>query len=196
MAWRKAKSLVVLVDQINAAYPGRDKSSDGAIGDERHAIRGSDHNPWVKDGRTGVVTAVDIDEDLSASIHSLSAIVDAICASRDRRVKYIIYEGRITVKGSSLQQWKKYTGSNAHKHHAHISVFPEKKFYDDEALWSIEPIPTAPNPTPDAERFYVVVPGDTLWGLSRKFKTGVDALKTLNSLVSDIIQVGQTLRVK
>src|SRR5438105_4061792 len=101
--WRRSKSLVKLMSQINAAFPSRDTSSDGAIGDAEHATRGSDHNPWVKDGKMGVVTAQDIDEDLSTEIHSIEKIVDAIRASRDKRVKYIIYEGRITVQGSDLQ---------------------------------------------------------------------------------------------
>lgn len=139
--WRRSKSLIKLVSQINAAYPSRDTTSDGAIGDAGHATRNSDHNPWVVD-RNGqpVVTAQDIDEDLAASnIKSIQAIVNEICASRDRRVKYIIYEGQITVKGSMLQRWQPYTGKNAHKHHVHISVFPDQKLYDDDSEWSIGP---------------------------------------------------------
>ena len=37
MTWRVAKSLDVLLGQINAKFPDRDKSSDGGIGDEAHA---------------------------------------------------------------------------------------------------------------------------------------------------------------
>lgn len=136
MTWRIAESLKKLREQLNAAYPNRDTTSDGAIGDAAHASRSSDHNPWVKDGKMGVVTAIDIDEDLNGDA-TLEDVVTAIRSSRDKRVKYIIYEGRITVKGSDLQRWKKYTGSNAHKHHAHISVESDKKLYDSRAAWSI-----------------------------------------------------------
>lgn len=144
MSYRRAKALDKLVSQINAAYPGRDKSSDGWIGDAAHASRSSDHNPWVKDGKMGVVTAMDIDEDLAGDIHSIEFMVNAIRASRDPRVKYIIYEKRITVQGSNLQKWKKYTGTNAHGHHAHISVFPDKKLYDDVSPWSIGSVGAKP----------------------------------------------------
>ncbi|MGB4989147.1 MAG: hypothetical protein WBO10_07930, partial [Pyrinomonadaceae bacterium] len=69
MSWRIAESLKKLREQINAEWPGRDKASDGGIGDAAHASRSSDHNPWVKDSRgQGVVTAIDIDEDLAGDI--------------------------------------------------------------------------------------------------------------------------------
>lgn len=198
MSWRECKSLLKLRDQVNAEYPGRDKSSDGTIGDANHATKKSDHNPWFKDAHgIGVVTAIDIDEDLAVTIHSIQKIVDNICASRDPRVKYIIYEGKITVKGSNLQQWKKYTGPNKHEHHVHISVFPEARFYDDETPWDIDgvAIPAAPAPE-GAVTNYIVRGGDTLWGIARKFETSVDELKRLNGLTGDVIKVEQRLRVK
>lgn len=147
MGWRIAKSLLKLREQLKAAFPARDKTSDGAIGDAAHATRDSDHNPWVKDSKgMSVVTAIDIDEDLNDPTKTLQNVIDAICASKDSRVKYIIYEGRITVKGTNLQQWKKYTGKNAHRHHAHISAFPEQKKFDSEDSWDIQKIPTLPAP--------------------------------------------------
>ncbi len=137
MAWRVAESLKTLRAQINAAYPNRDKSSDGSIGDARHASRNSDHNPWVKDRNgIGVVTAIDTDEDLSPSIHSIEHIVKAIQASRDPRVKYIIYERRITVPGD-ITRWKPYNGVNPHDKHAHISVHSDPRLYDDPRPWAI-----------------------------------------------------------
>ncbi len=191
MGWRIAESLKQLRSQINAAFPDRDKTSDGSIGDTKHSSRRSDHNP----NSAGVVCAIDIDEDLRGD-RTLQSVVDSICASRDSRVNYIIYEGRITVKGSNLQQWKRYTGANPHDKHAHISVFQNKALYDDAKEWNIEIVPTRPPAADQIEQFYIVVRGDTLWGLSRRFETSVDSLKSLNSLVSDVLQVGQKLRVK
>jgi hypothetical protein len=136
MAWRIAKSLLRLREQINAAYPGRDRASDGGIGDAAHASRKSDHNPWVVHRGIGIVTAIDIDEDLNAG-DLLMWIIDEIQDSRDPRVKYIIYEGQITAKGD-ITRWKPYTGVNAHRHHAHISVHPEAALFDDERDWDIK----------------------------------------------------------
>lgn len=147
--WRLAKSLEQLRKQINAAYPGRDKSSDGAIGDVAHQKAGtSDHLP----NKAGVVTAIDIDEDLSSTIHSLEDLVSAIRASRDPRVKYIIYEGRITVQGSNLQKWKKYTGKNSHSHHCHISVATDPKLYDDPRPWAVFVAPAKVSATTPAKQ--------------------------------------------
>lgn len=40
---------------------------------------------------------------------------------------------------------------------------------------------------------HTVVKGDTLWGISRKYNVGVEAIKSANSLTSDTIVVGRTL---
>src|SRR5688500_3284745 len=61
--WRVAKSLLTLRDEVNQAAPQRSKASDGTIGDAAHCRRQSDHNPWVRDGNIGVVTAMDITDD-------------------------------------------------------------------------------------------------------------------------------------
>lgn len=195
MSWRIAKSLLKLREQINAAAPGRDKSSDGGIGDANHASRKSDHNPWVKDGQMGVVTAIDIDEDLNTD-GTLMQIVDAIRESHDPRVKYIIYEGQITVPGD-ITRWKPYSGVNAHRHHAHVSVNSAKALYDDEREWAIHGSIALPV-VPDAGSFYTVQAGDSLWKIAGHFKVTVDALRRLNNMAADasLITPGQKLRVK
>lgn len=54
-----------------------------------------------------------------------------------------------------------------------------------------------PDPAPDAggSFLYTVRSGDTLWLLSRRFGTTVDAIKRLNGLTSDNLQIGQVLRI-
>lgn len=42
---------------------------------------------------------------------------------------------------------------------------------------------------------YTVRPGDTLWILSRRYETTVDAIKQLNGLTSDLLNIGQVLRI-
>ena len=42
---------------------------------------------------------------------------------------------------------------------------------------------------------YVVRPGDTLWLLAQRFDTTVDAIKKLNGLTGDDLQIGQVLRI-
>ena len=52
-----SKAAGQLREQIDDSFPDRDRTSDGWIGDTRHAARKSDHNP----DEQGWVRAIDID---------------------------------------------------------------------------------------------------------------------------------------
>lgn len=138
--WRVARSLLRLREQVNRRAPRRNKASDGTIGDARHCQRTSDHNPWVRDGSVGVVTALDITHDRRGGCDA-NTIAEAIRASRDPRVKYIIWNRRIAnsaaIGGTLPWVWRPYNGQNPHTSHVHISVKPDKGNYDSTADWSI-----------------------------------------------------------
>lgn len=136
MAWRVAKSLETLRKQINAAHPKRSKANDGTIGDAAHASRSSDHNPWVKEGIMGVVTALDITHDPANGV-DCGKIAEALKASADLRIKYIIWNKRIWNPDVS-DRWRKYSGSNPHDKHFHVSVKSTKALYDSEKPWVLK----------------------------------------------------------
>lgn len=48
----------------------------------------------------------------------------------------------------------------------------------------------------DGGSYYTVVSGDTLWGISQKYGVTVDSIKKLNNLPSNVIKVGQVLKIK
>lgn len=178
MAWRLAKSLDVLRSQINEAYPNRSKSSDGTIGDEKHASRSSDHNPWVKDGKTGVVTAIDFTHDPEQGVDA-GALAEALRLSRDSRIKYIISNRRIAnsskTGGAEAWAWRRYTGSNPHTKHMHLSVKSTKASYDDTRPWKLD-VAQKPAPKPVAKPPVVAesdgeVRGDAaVWHVQRRLK--------------------------
>lgn len=154
MAWRLAKSLQMLRDQVNAQYPHRDKSSDGTIGDANHSSRSSDHNP----NAAGVVTACDITHDPNGGLDA-GILAQVLIASRDPRIKYIIWNRQIISGEGGPSPWKarKYTGANPHTHHVHISVKAERPLCDDAEPWAMPgglnpekpslPAPPKPRPT-------------------------------------------------
>ena len=130
MAWRLAKSLEVLRNQINAQWPVRDKSNDGTIGDASHQATTSDHNP----NAAGVVTAMDITRDVAHGLDS-RAVAQQLLDSRDPRIKYIISDGQICNSTVSPWVWRKYTGADPHDHHFHISVKADATLWDDPRPW-------------------------------------------------------------
>jgi hypothetical protein len=138
--WRLAAALQTLRAQVNSLALQRSRKSDGSIGDAAHASRDSDHNPWIRDGAEGVVTAIDLTHDPAGGCDA-HAIAAALVEARDSRVKYIIWNKRIVRSsdkpGMKAWTWQPYTGRNTHEHHVHISVKPEKSAYDSKAQWTI-----------------------------------------------------------
>jgi hypothetical protein len=129
--WRLAKSLETLRAQINAAFPARSKVSDGTVGDLAHSRTKSDHNP----NAAGVVTAMDITHDPGSGV-DCNKLAAALQASRDPRVKYLIWRKQITQKGD-VRKWKAYGGKNPHDKHLHISVSSDPNLYDANAPWNL-----------------------------------------------------------
>ena len=114
----------VLREQIDDAFIDRDRNSDGWIGDSRHSARVSDHNP----DEAGWVRAIDIDKDLRSHKSAAFDLADQLrlLARSDRRLKYIIFHGRITSR-KSLWRWVRYRGINPHNHHIHVSFTKKGK---------------------------------------------------------------------
>jgi len=139
MSYYLAPALVALRAQINATYPGRDRTSDGWIGDTSHAARKSDHNPdWAAGG---IVRAIDVDEDGIPAASLVSAII------ADPRVAYVIYEGRIWENPSAFPgrgYWRPYSGINPHNHHFHVSVRRGGLWDASTRPWSLHAGPTIP----------------------------------------------------
>jgi hypothetical protein len=115
-----AKSLLVLLDEANKEHPGRDKSSDGWLGDTSHQASGqpenggSKHNP----NRRGVVDARDFDNS------ALDIARFVACAMRHPSTRNIIYNRKIRSKGyaGGLSVAYAYHGASPHDHHVHVDV--------------------------------------------------------------------------
>jgi hypothetical protein len=145
---RVAKSLRTLYEQIDALAPQRDKRDDGTIGDARHRARKSDHNPDAR----GIVRALDVTHDPA---HGCDAgkIAEALRLSQDARIKYVIWARRIFyAAGSEPYRWQRYSGSDPHTGHFHLSVVADDARADDARDWSIagaaKPKPVPPPPQP------------------------------------------------
>jgi hypothetical protein len=124
------KAGIQLREQIDDDYPGRNRRSDGWIADSRHLAKGvSDHIPV-----NGIVRAIDIDANLNAhpeEAHSLAEKIRKTAKQGDKRLKYVIYDGRIASRILKWK-WRKYTGANPHKSHIHISFNPSG---DQDGSW-------------------------------------------------------------
>ena len=128
-----SRSAIQLREQIDDAFPDRDRASDGWIGDARHALRKSDHSPDVQ----GWVRAIDVDRDLNGKGRKPDVMPDLVdqirllAKSGDKRISYIIFDGRIA-SSKKAWAWRPYDGINKHNHHAHVS-FTIKG--DEDSSW-------------------------------------------------------------
>jgi hypothetical protein len=141
--WRVAKALLKLRAQVDAMAPNRKKASDGTIGDARHCASAdstSDHCPRIRDAGIGIVAAMDITHDPTGGCDA-GKLAKALHASRDSRIKYIIWNRKIANSApqgaSPAWAWRDYHGANPHDHHVHISVKPSKSLYDSESSWTL-----------------------------------------------------------
>lgn len=138
MAWRPAKSLVVLVGQLKPLAPTAPAVAWGYIGDANHTST-SDHSPkdfpgWGSD----IVTATDFPNGYGLDART---VLDAIRQSRDPRVKYGISNGQmfssyVSSTGVPAWTWRTYTGADGHFGHGHLSVVGDKRA-DGEQPWQI-----------------------------------------------------------
>jgi len=144
--WYVAPALDTLRDELNARHPGRDRSSDGAIGDPAHAARKSDHNP---DPKTGVVRARDFDVDGI----DVGALVAELLA--DPRVAFVIYDRRIAKRVPGGFRWEPYHGINPHTGHVHVSVRIGTQYENDTTPW-FAPAPTPTTQEEDDMALYLV----------------------------------------
>jgi len=120
---------VRLRNQVNWAFPKRDKRSDGWIGDRAHAARKSDHNP----DRDGWVHALDIDADFlgikggkeGRELAELFANQLIAYARRQapgsHRLKYVVFNNRIASGTYANQFWTWRKGNWGHTQHIHVS---------------------------------------------------------------------------
>jgi hypothetical protein len=124
--WHLAPSLAVLRAEVNARWPGRDRTSDGSIGDTAHSSRSSDHNPNSRRS----VNAIDVDEDGV----DMAAIKAAI--QRHPSAHYWIYERRIADRDND---WRPvpYYGDNPHDKHLHVSIRQTTSAEQDRRPWGL-----------------------------------------------------------
>ncbi|MFB9378614.1 hypothetical protein ACFFKU_06775 [Kineococcus gynurae] len=147
---RSARSLDVLLAQINAAAPHRSKVSDGGIADARHLAAGtSDHIPDA----TGVFHARDFTHDPTGGFDA-HAFADRLLAEQDPRLKYLISRGRIGSgpAGPRPGVWRRYDGENRHDHHTHVSVVSGARGDGARAWAGVVAAPTKPSIRPGTTR--------------------------------------------
>lgn len=138
MGWRLALSLQTLRDEFNEAFPSRDRTSDGTIGDQAHSSRASRHNP----NRHGVVTALDITHDPESGC-DVHAIARRLARDPHPELAYIISDRQIASR--PYFNWGSYGGSNPHTRHAHfaVGVGPDSQPlppYDSRQPWGVADI--------------------------------------------------------
>ena len=115
-------------------WPGRNRASDGIMGDARHQKTKSDHN---------LGNAYDLTHDPAHGVDCASLSREVI---RDTRVTYVIFNRQIYNRARAAEGWRQYTGENPHDHHMHVSIRPESR--DDLGAWPWSSGGNSGNPAP------------------------------------------------
>ena len=123
VAKKATPAAIAVLRQATALKPFRKKISDGLLPSAAHqkASPDSDHN-------TGL--AVDLTHDPKNGI-DCEEIFEKL--KEDKRVKYLIFKGQIWSREKSKLGNRRYTGSNSHNKHLHISI--ESTMGTDTSPW-------------------------------------------------------------
>ena len=136
---------IAVLKQATALFPKRKKLSDGLLPSPAHikASPNSDHN-------TGL--AVDLTHDPKNGI-DCAVIFEKL--KEDERVDYLIFQGKIWSRQRRKEGNRKYSGSNPHNKHLHISINSDKSGDTSPWFWwmnqpkilnqvkaALQPIPT------------------------------------------------------
>jgi hypothetical protein len=115
VAKKATPAAIAVLRQATAIAPLRMKASDGLLPSQAHIHQNpnSDHN-------TGL--AVDLTHDPK---HGIDCVDIFEKLKEDARVEYLIFKGKIWSKARAKEGNRKYTGSNQHNKHLHISIKPE-----------------------------------------------------------------------
>jgi hypothetical protein len=145
---------IAVLRQATAIKPLRKKASDGLLPSAAHISQSpnSDHN-------TGY--AVDLTHDKLGGIDCVNLFQEL---KADKRVKYLIFQGKIWSAERASEGDREYTGSNKHNKHLHISIKDECG--DDTSPWfpwlgtpkvvgkvkaAVKPLPKKKEPTSPKE---------------------------------------------
>lgn len=160
-AWVLVPCLVRLLADFNALAPGRDRASDGTIGDTAHAAEGdSDHLPDEdfpalrgKDSDSvNEVHALDVDADLRGPGLTMETVIQFLVgrcrAGAETRLTYMIFNRRIW---SATYGWaqRPYRGANPHDKHAHFSASYNAAREANTATWHLQEVRPVTVPTPE-----------------------------------------------
>ena len=112
VAKKATPAAIAELRQATAIRPSRKKASDGLLPSAAHQVQNpnSDHN-------TGY--AVDLTHD---PVNGIDCVDIFEKLKEDKRVKYLIFQGKIWSKEKAKQGNRVYTGSNKHTKHLHISI--------------------------------------------------------------------------
>ena len=125
IAKKASPAAIAVLKQATALFPKRKKLSDGLLPSLAHQKQSpnSDHN-------TGL--AVDLTHDPKNGI-DCEEIFERL--KEDRRVSYIIFNKRIWSRERKKEGNRKYSGTNSHSKHLHISIDPNYSSDTSPWLW-------------------------------------------------------------
>jgi hypothetical protein len=194
VAWYLNNALTTFRNEVNAAYPLRDKTSDGTIGDEAHQGGSSDHNPDSDES----VDAWDMDVEVNGKGAAYSADVEELkdCFEAHEAAQYWIHN-RIIANRDDGWARRSYSGSNPHDKHVHWnsrsshedSTKPwgvDQPMTRDEFLGHMRAAMDDPSTRDRFERNTVTYPIDSGYNTLSLFYDIRDALAALQTLATGL----------
>lgn len=147
-SWRLNGSLTRFRAAVDAAYPNRDRTTDGTIGDPAHQLTDSDHNP----DPDGTVDAWDMDRDLLPTVAASLAAIEVLkrVFQAHPAARYWIHNDQIAHRRDGwVRRAYKPTDPDRNRHIKHVHWNTNEATEDSTAPWII---PGGDDMTPDESK--------------------------------------------
>ena len=136
---RQARSLDVMLAEVNHHAPSRSIASDGGLASTAHHLQNptSDHEPnaagvWrardVTNDPAGGLDGADLARRVAAKLGKIPALGSGA---------YVIFNRRIISTDRLAAGWRPYDGVNPHTTHVHVSVATAAAGYDSMQPWRL-----------------------------------------------------------
>ena len=178
LTWNAINSLY---GNLNNCVLNNNENNNNTTGLDTYTVKSGDTLYSIARRFNTTVDAIKSLNNLTSNVLSIGQVLKIPTSADDGYIKYTV------VSGDTLY-------AIARKYNTTIDAIKNLNNLTSNVL-QIGQVLNIPTSSDEDYINYIVVSGDTLYSISNRYNTSVDTLKSLNNLTSNLLSIGQVLRI-